>query len=372
VKSFAVVSTGPQAIVMEMCPSGGKGAKFEIFGSVSFRNPYGMLPAIYFGFLPFEGLRSFAFLLVLACFFSLLKRHRDKVLPLHYAIFFVVFVATLEAFTWFGAYLVLNVTGEPLCCPFGPAVVAAMCFQAIQQTATRTLLLTVALGFGLVRSALTIKETLLLLGLSLSYLAASVAATAQKVRSHNHLDKHNDSGLGAGSYSDVYTDAPALLLELIFLAWIYAALVNVTDLLRSQGQTYKLHMFTLLNYTIASFVGLTTILTGVVVVSKLGYFDWPWQLYWLQIVSLEGLNFAVIAAVCAIWRPTDRSMLLVMHDQLSTVDTLDDDDFDEEGGELELTSYDNLGGGGPAKHRPLAMHDEYDDDDEEDDLRKAD
>ena len=44
------------------------------------------------------------------------------------------------------------------------------------------------------------------------------------------------------------------------------------------------------------------------------------------------LNFAVIAAVCVIWRPPERSKLLSTHQQLATGE-LDDDDDDDAGGD---------------------------------------
>ena len=343
---FRVKETGRQVVVMQNCP-GFRDGTFHLNGAVAFRNPYGMLPAMYFGFLPFEGARALGFLSLLIYLGFLLRRHYDKLIVLHYAIFAVAFVATCEAWTWFLAYVALNKSGTPLCCPFRPVVVAAMSLQAVQQTSGRALLLTVALGFGLVRSRLSFREEIFILTLSLAYLISSIVATAVKVQNHNHLDDvasheddddHDDDTVteNQNDKNELWTDAPALLFELIFLAWIYTALVNVTDLLRSQGQTYKLHMFNLLNYTIATFVALTTLLTIIVVLAKLNFFLWPWQLYWLQIVSLEALNFAVLAAVCVIWRPTDRSHLLVKHHQIATSDDqLDDDDFDDNG--IELT-----------------------------------
>jgi len=340
-ESFDVKNTGRQVLVMQNCPSV---KSYRVKGNVQFKNPYGMLLAMYFGFLPFEGARALGLTCLVIFFLVLLKRHSDKLNGLHYAIFFVLAVAAAEAWTWFVAYVIINKTGHPLCCPFRPVTVAAMSLLSVQQTASRALLLIVALGFGLVRSSLSKKEALAVTLLSVAYLGANVAATAVKVQHHNHLKRDDDDDdSGATTTEDdpdraeLWTDAPALVFELLFLSWIYAALLNVTDLLRSQGQTYKLQMFQLLNYTIVTFVALTTLLTVIQVLAKLQFFQWPWQLYWLQTVSLEALNFAVLAAVALIWRPTERSQLLVMHDQLSTVEQDDDeDDFEDDGG-IELT-----------------------------------
>ena len=75
------------------------------------------------------------------------------------------------------------------------------------------------------------------------------------------------------------------------------------------------------------------------------------------------LNFAVIAAVCVIWRPTERSKLLSTHQQLATGELDDDDDDDAGGDDDDLEKFgrgdgdelddldldDDLGGAPPPK-----------------------
>ena len=104
---------------------------------------------------------------------------------------------------------------------------------------------------------------------------------------------------------------------------------------------------------IGIFVALVSVLTVVIFVSRLGAFEWPWELKWAQTVPLEILNFAVIAAVCIIWRPTERSKLLSMHQQLPTGDMdADDDGLDDGfgggggggGGGGDLENFGDLGG----------------------------
>jgi len=252
----------------------------------------------------------------------------------HYGLLFVIALGAAEAWTWFISYLVLNSTGTPLCCPFGSLIIASMSLSAVQQTAARALLLTVALGLGLIKSSLGIRDTICILALSLAYLASSIAVEANKIISHDNLDdghrKDDDDRRKARAQAttNAWIDAPQLLFDLIFLVWIYSALCTTTELLRHQNQTYKLQMFQRLNAVIAIFVFIATILTGVYLAGTLGLLSWPWYLDWLQVVSIEILNFAVLAAISIIWRPTDRSKLLIMHDQISTNEYIDDDDED--------------------------------------------
>ena len=94
------------------------------------------------------------------------------------------------------------------------------------------------------------------------------------------------------SPESVALDVPVLLFDLIFLVWIYLALVNIMATLRACGQTHKLDMYTRLAYVIGTFVALVSLLTVVIFVSRLGAFEWPWEYRWVQTVLLEVLNFA--------------------------------------------------------------------------------
>ena len=126
----------------------------------------------------------------------------------------------------------------------------------------------------------------MILLLSLAYLAASLVADVTKIS-----QSHDVAHAGSGGDS-VALDVPVLLFDLIFLVWIYLALVNIMATLRACGQTHKLDMYTRLAYVIGTFVALVSLLTVVIFVSRLGAFEWPWEYRWVQTVLLEVLNFA--------------------------------------------------------------------------------
>ena len=108
-------------------------------------------------------------------------------LVLHKAIFGVLLVAAAEACMWFAAYLTINLTGHPYCCPFPPVVVAALIMQVysftmsvhssshasnaqiFRQTLSRTLLLVVSLGYGIVRPKLLNAEWIAVTAVTLLY-----------------------------------------------------------------------------------------------------------------------------------------------------------------------------------------------------------
>ena len=123
-------------------------------GTISFRNPYGFLPGELFGFLPFEFLRMMLFATALSSYFWFYTVYSESVLSLHKAVLLVLMVATLEAASWFVAYVTLNESGSPYCCPFPGQVVAAILLQVVRQTISRSLLLTMSLGYGIARDRL--------------------------------------------------------------------------------------------------------------------------------------------------------------------------------------------------------------------------
>lgn len=143
--------------------------------------------------------------------------------------------------------------------------------------------------------------------------------------------------------NDIHLDAPQsvmgyqipeLLMDVIFLSWIYLALTSTIRILTEFKQTQKLSMYRWLTGTIYVFVFLFSLVTVIILLDKLGYLTWPWQWAWAQQVLWEILNFFVLICVCLICRPTDNSHLLAYASQIPTEDPDDDADY-EEGGEEE-------------------------------------
>lgn len=63
-------------------------------GTMEIRNPYGYLPAVLYGMLPFSGMLAIAYGLLDIFFAFLLVRHRKQLLGLHYGILAVVCMGT--------------------------------------------------------------------------------------------------------------------------------------------------------------------------------------------------------------------------------------------------------------------------------------
>lgn len=321
----------------------------KIDGEVTFRNPYGFLPGELFGFLPFEGARMVAYVLFGVVYVYFYCRYFSSTLPLHMGILAVYLVALAEATTWYASYQQINLTGQPYCCPFPEPVVAALVLQIFRQTLSRTLLVVVSLGYGIVRPKLLPTEWVAVVVVTVLYFVAATVAQVSEIVVGN--DVHADRPDTVMDY-----EIPELIMDVIFLSWIYLALNATIRVLTEFQQGFKLKLYRQLALTMAVFVGLFAVATVFNLLDKSGVVKWPWQWAWAQQVMWEVLNFAVIAAVCIVCCPSDNSRMLAYASQLPT-DDLDDDEgggvrmrgtgLDDDDDDDDDMEYD-LGGGSPA------------------------
>jgi len=175
-------------VAFQLCTDENAGPLARVDGGVSFRNPYGFIPAELFGVLPFEGARMVAYALFAAFYLLVYCRHKESVLSLHKATLVVVFIALAEATAWYAAYQTINLSGQPYCCPFPPLVVASLVLQVFRQTTSRTLLLTVSLGYGIVRPRLMAAEWI---GASMACMQ-HVLGPNSLFHTHTHTHTHSN------------------------------------------------------------------------------------------------------------------------------------------------------------------------------------
>jgi len=331
---YNVKQSGLHSVIVEVCsPAAEWGvvdATTRVTGSMTFRNPYGYLSAIYYGYLPFEGCRATVFAIFTFLYLVLLAANWERLLPVHWCIFLVITVAFLEALSWFLAYWDMNSTGQPYCCPFPTAVAVGMVLEVLRRTLSRALLLLLCLGFGVARCSLHRHELFGCALLSTGYLAASLAVNTHDMAEVNNLHRSE-----AEPHS-IWWDLPVLVFDLIFLVWIYAALLNTMSDLRANGQAVKLGLYSQLARVMATFVAFVTGVTLVMLAARSGLFKWPWQLFWVQTVLWEVLNLAVMVAVTVIWQPSERARLLAMSSQLTTDDWGNDDGVWNDTDDLEV------------------------------------
>lgn len=251
-----VDESGLQHVFIQVCPSNVAVRMLLVEGEITFHNPYGYLPGMYYGCLPFELLRVLASL-ALGVFFGLLMwHHRTTVLPVHKMVIAVVVLGAFEALSWLVAYTFMNTTGKPSCCPYPGTVILAMTMMVLRQTVSRFLLLVICLGYGITRVRLEKREIMFIVVLTIAFLASGILQLASSVSSASHV--HNGKRF---TDMDPMLEIPALVTDMVYIVWIYGTLANMIKELKELNETYKLKMYRTLAWTLGTFVTLFTLLT---------------------------------------------------------------------------------------------------------------
>ncbi|CEG49242.1 gpr7 transmembrane protein [Plasmopara halstedii] len=280
-------------------------------GSMEVRNPYGLLPAVLYGMLPFSGFLTIGYLVLDVFFVFLLIRHRRQLLSLHWGILLILVTGTTAAAISLYAFYRMNKTGEPVCCPYPTTFLVAIILDTFVRTLARIILLIVCLGYGIVRSHLSRVEIGIISLLSLAYFVSGIA---------DEVTRGTSSGADFREKPTAWSIIQ-LLCNLTFIMWIQFSMERILRVLRDQKQFAKLSMYRWLAWSLAAFIVFFTILTIVAVCSRFGVFEWDVEWEWTQLVAWPVLNFTVSAAMSFIWRPTQNSSQFAYSMQLPMVDS---------------------------------------------------
>eukprot|EP00937_MAST-01D_sp_MAST-1D-sp2_P006567 g6567.t1 len=305
--SYTVRRRGRQYLRVEMCGEYGD-KDLRVAGAVAFRNPYGFLPAVTFGLLPFH-LALLAGLLLLGFrYCSQLARNRAHALPLHRAIGAVLAVSLVESTLWCAGFTDINSKGTPNCCPYPPLLVAAVCTQMVRKTLSRVLLLSVCLGVGMLFDSLRRGTSLCIGALAAFYFAAGLTAKLRTITMTGlEAEAAGAGAAGRDPFGDMEWGA-----NLLFILWIFAALDAITSDLAVSNQSHKLGMYKQLTCILGAFTLLFSALTFLFIAISRRWIAMPWEWVWAFVglgVSDDGafwhlLDFALLATYCVVWRPS--------------------------------------------------------------------
>ena len=303
------------------------GAVGEVTGELGFHNPYGYVAAVEYGILPFLYARMIAYTLTIFYFVYYYFKHRKQSLPVHHGILVVLVIALLESGVWLYTYVTLNIDGRPTCCPFPKEMIASLCSMVIRETAVRSLLLVVSLGYGIARPKLIRAETIAVFVISAIYFISTLLAQVSNIVAMQEYDTTGNQTVGSDT-THKYANMVSMGIDLIFLTWIYLALTSTLRILKEFRQIVKLEMYEKLVQYISIYASMFCIVSLATWISDMGFYSYPWQIEWLPKVLWETLNTVVLLALCTICRPTENSLHLSYSAQIPTHDPDDDEDFD--------------------------------------------
>jgi hypothetical protein len=283
-------------------------------------NPYGYLPGELYYNLPFCQAMTVVYVVACIVWTLLIIKHRgDGILPVQWYIGLVVLLGLVEVTLWTFTYNTYNDSGRrPV-----PLMTTAVIFSTIKKTVSRIVVLIVCMGYGIVKPSLGDNATKVL-AFGLVYGVFTTILDVVKALSH-------ETDISGGFF--ILVIVPVALLDSIFYYWTFISLYDVVAHLEDRKQTIKLALYRKF---------LTVI--GVCLCFSLGwvlfqvFFLWSnaftthWQYAWVFDSYWYVLSFVVLAAIMALWRPSENSMRYAYMEELCA----NDDDL--EGIEMDDTS----------------------------------
>ncbi|KAF4042038.1 Lung seven transmembrane receptor [Phytophthora infestans] len=272
----------------------------------AFRNPYGFLPGLLYGLLPFNGVLSLMYGALDVYFLVLIYRHRQSVVGTHYFLLCVLLLATGESLAWFVTYKQLNDSGVPVCCPYPDSVLFSTFVKVLAGMVARIATTLVSLGYGIVRMQISWPEVFVVSGLGVCYF---IAVGALEV---SHLANQSDGDVRPPAV----WEALVIMTNACFGGWIFLSLELTRKNLAAFGQTAKLQIYTSLNRILVAYLMTSFILMAIEGAIYSGAVRIPWTYTWVVWAATRLLFFGILLVAVYLWRPTKHGLLYAQMDQL--------------------------------------------------------
>jgi hypothetical protein len=244
------------------------------------------------GLLPWYGVLLAAYTLLALIFIVALVRNREFILPLQWLVLGVIAIGLFEMMLSLGTYDTKNKTGVPTPCNICAVTgdyMSAVVANVLKRTASRVLLLAVAMGFGVVYPSLPSRSTLGLIILGITYAVAGLL---------DEVERETTYDVGPSMW-----ELPVVLLDLAFLALINVYHERTTKGLAAAKQEEKLKMYRSLVRVVLANVAAHIILTVTVIGIRNGSVALDWRaLFFLQ-HFWDLLYFIALCAGAYIWAP---------------------------------------------------------------------
>lgn len=299
------------------------GPSLSVRGATTWKNPSGYLPGMVRFMLPFYGFLSLAYLALGAAWVVASAARWQTLMPLQYCVALVVALGMAESSAWYFDYVNFNATGYR---PYAATVFAVLLGSA-RKALSRSLVLVVAMGYGVVRPTLG-GVTRDVVGLSLAYFVAAAALDLEA-----NLGKVDD----LTSTARLVLVAPVAFLDATYILWIFTALSRTLAQTQARRQEVKFELYRRFTNALA-----------VSVVASVGWIFYEmwfkvtdminekWEGDWVTRAFWEALSFGITAAICWLWRPSEDGMRYA-YSKANATDDWDDDGAALGGAGVQLT-----------------------------------
>ncbi|XP_020171716.1 uncharacterized protein [Aegilops tauschii subsp. strangulata] len=263
-------------------------------GKTIWRNPGGYLPGRMAPLMRFYVFMSLAYLLVMVVWFSNYIRFWRDILPIQNWITLVIALGLFEMTLWYFEYLNFNSSGVR---PVG-ITTWVVTVGAIRKTISRLLILSISMGYGVVRPTLGgLTSKVLLLGLTY-FLASELLDISENVGTINDIS----------GKAKLFLVLPDAFLDAFLILWIFTSLSRTLEKLQARRSSVKLDIYRKFTNALAvSVIGSVVWIGYEVYFKATDPFSERWQSAWIITAFWDVLAFVLLIVICYLWAPSQSS-----------------------------------------------------------------
>eukprot|EP00937_MAST-01D_sp_MAST-1D-sp2_P002489 g2489.t1 len=285
---FPVVRDGKYAVVFARCHK--SDVLVYLNGKVEWMSEYGELPGEYMNLLPFYGLLTTVYFIVVLTWLYHFWKYYDETITLQLCIFGVLVFNFIETALCFANYLQTNSSGKLL--NTGALWFTAEVFRVVADTVCRTFILLMCLGLNIITDRLSTRTW------SAVYCFTGVYM-ALKMVDHLNIDS-------AAQYSE------ALLgLDIILLVWLFSALVDAENKLSDEdtmtpNAELKKELYQGIRFLLIMFL----FVTAICFTSLYNLYNiLPWTWTWIRHSFEDCIVFLITFYISIAWLPSASSSM---------------------------------------------------------------
>ncbi|KAF7134906.1 hypothetical protein RHSIM_Rhsim08G0240700 [Rhododendron simsii] len=292
-KTIQITKTGMYNLYFIHCDPNLK--ELVVEGKSVWKNPSGYLPGRMAPLMNFYGFMSLVFVILGVFWFSQYARFWKEVLPLQNCITLVITLGMFEVALWYFDYAEFNETGVR---PTGTTV-WAVTFGTVKRTVSRLIILTVCMGYGVVRPTLGgLTSKVAMLG-GTFFLASEVLELVENVGAISDLS----------GKARLFFVLPVAFLDAFFILWIFTSLSGTLNKLQARRMLGKLDIYRKFTNALA----VTVIVSVGWICYELHFkssdvYNERWQNAWIIPAFWQVLSFSLLCVICALWAPSQNSM----------------------------------------------------------------
>ncbi|TGZ74706.1 hypothetical protein CRM22_000807 [Opisthorchis felineus] len=294
---------------------------------VEMRNPDGtFLSAVEFPFLPFNGVMSFFYLILIVTWLVLIIRYWKDLMRIQFCIGVVLILGLWEHLTLFAIYETLRKSGEVA----SSAVYFAELIACVKRTLARLLVLIACLGYGVTKPRLGTIWFRRCLAIGLVYFVLVTVEGMTRLSQPRFTT----------SYFRLATLLPLLCLDAGIMWWIFIYLARTLRETRMRRNLVKHRLYRDFSYVLLA----VSIISVTFMVWSLGIFKYhpcieSWHLLWIDDAFWQFLFVVILTFIVVLWRPTGSNRQYAY----SLLDIAIDEEVEEEDEDVLLDRLDQDG-----------------------------